>query len=125
LRREPGEDGGWWSREKKVSRGVYADICEACDQRGWNGGDGGQPHRRVLARDPTMADPQTDVSRPSALPSAGLLHRHLAKPQQSQSEKSSSEYLDSIEEEWNKKVDMDVETLVDGMVDIVSLASVS
>jgi hypothetical protein len=79
----------------------------------------------VLTRDPLMADPQTDVSRPSALPSAGLLHRHLAKPQQSQSEKSSSEYLDSIEEEWNKKVDMDVETLVDGMVDIVSLASVS
>ena len=71
-----------------------------------------------------MTDTQTDVSRPSALPSATL--RPLVASQQPHSDqKSSSEYLDAIEEEWNKKVDMDVETLVDGMVDIVALASVS
>ena len=70
-----------------------------------------------------MADvPQTDVSRPSALPTAKLLHRGPAQPLV---EQNSAEYLDSIEEEWNKKVDMEIETLVDGMVDFVSLASVS
>lgn len=62
--------------------------------------------------------PQTDVSRPSALPTANLLHRAGIVDQ------NSAEYLDGIEEEWNKKVDMEVETLVDGMVDLVSLASV-
>ena len=73
---------------------------------------------------PTMADiTQTDVSRPSALPSAKL----RSKPSQAQalSEQSSAEYLDAVEEEWNKKIDVEIETLVDGMVDIVNLASVS
>lgn len=70
----------------------------------------------------TMAEvPQTDVSRPSALPTAKLLNR----PTQPLVDQNSDEYLDAIEEEWNKKVDVEVETLVDGMVDIVSLASVS
>ena len=69
----------------------------------------------------TMSDvPQTDVSRPSALPTAKLLQRQ-AQPLIDQ---KSNEYLDAIEEEWNKKVDVEIETLVDGMVDIVSLASV-
>ena len=67
--------------------------------------------------------PQTDVSRPSALPTANLLQRGTAA--QSLVDQNSTEYLDAIEEEWNKKVDMEVETLVDGMVDLVSLASVS
>ena len=67
--------------------------------------------------------PQTDVSRPSALPSAKLTQR--GNVPQALLEQNSSEYLDSIEEEWNKRVDMEVETLVDGMVDLVSLASVS
>ena len=68
-----------------------------------------------------MADiPQTDVSRPSALPTAKLLQRQ-AQPLVDQ---DSNEYLDAIEEEWNKKVDVEIETLVDGMADIVSLASV-
>ena len=66
--------------------------------------------------------PQTDVSRPSALPTANLLHRGTTA--QSIVDQNSAEYLDGIEEEWNKKVDMEVETLVDGMVDLVSLASV-
>ena len=68
-----------------------------------------------------MADvPQTDVSRPSALPTAKLLQRQ-AKPSVDQ---NSDEYLDAIEEEWNKRVDVEIETLVDGMVDIVALAAV-
>ncbi|KAF8628026.1 hypothetical protein AX15_004143 [Amanita polypyramis BW_CC] len=66
--------------------------------------------------------PQTDVSRPSALPTANLLQRPSIA--QSLVDQNSAEYLDAIEEEWNKKVDMEVETLVDGMVDLVSLASI-
>lgn len=66
--------------------------------------------------------PQTDVSRPSALPTANLSQRTTAS--QSSVDQNSAEYLDAIEEEWNKKVDMEIETLVDGMVDLVSLASV-
>ncbi|RDB26113.1 hypothetical protein Hypma_006742 [Hypsizygus marmoreus] len=67
--------------------------------------------------------PQTDVSRPSALPTAKFSQRGTVS--QSSIDQNSAEYLDAIEEEWNKRVDMEVETLVDGMVDLVSLASVS
>lgn len=67
--------------------------------------------------------PQTDVSRPSALPTAKLFRRGTAS--QSTVDQNSAEFLDAVEEEWNKKVDMEVETLVDGMVDLVSLATVS
>ncbi|KAE9405214.1 hypothetical protein BT96DRAFT_916386 [Gymnopus androsaceus JB14] len=66
--------------------------------------------------------PQTDVSRPSALPTATLLQRGIS---QAFIDQNSDEYLDSIEEEWNKKVDLEVETLVDGMVDLVGLASIN
>lgn len=67
--------------------------------------------------------PQTDVSRPSALPTANFLQRS-GTGSQVLLDQNSAEYLDTIEEEWNKKVDMEVEILVDGMVDLVSLASV-
>ncbi|KAF8169762.1 hypothetical protein BJ912DRAFT_1066991 [Pholiota molesta] len=67
--------------------------------------------------------PQTDVSRPSALPTANFLQRGIGS--QSIVDQNSAEYLDAIEEEWNKKVDMEVEILVDGMVDLVSLASIA
>jgi hypothetical protein len=72
----------------------------------------------------TMSDqvPQTDVSRPAALPMAHLLQRSTTN--QASIDQSSNEYLDTVEEEWNKKVDSEVDTLVDGMVDLVSLASV-
>jgi mediator of RNA polymerase II transcription subunit 22 len=71
-----------------------------------------------------MAEPpQTDVSRPSALPTANL--RTASNVNQSVVDQNSAEYLEQIEEEWNKKVDVEVETLVDGMVDLVSLASAS
>lgn len=70
-----------------------------------------------------MAEPpQTDVSRPSALPTAKLLQRPTFN--QALVDQNSDEYLDAIEEEWNKKLDAEAEVLVDGMVDIVSLASV-
>ncbi|KAM5541736.1 hypothetical protein V8D89_004465, partial [Ganoderma adspersum] len=64
--------------------------------------------------------PQTDVSRPSALPTAKLLQRQS----QPTIDQKSNEYLDAIEEEWNKRVDVEIETLVDGMADIVGLASI-
>ena len=68
-----------------------------------------------------MSDvPQTDVSRPSALPTAKLLQRQS----QPTIDQKSNEYLDAIEEEWNKRVDVEIETLVDGMADIVGLAAV-
>lgn len=69
-----------------------------------------------------MAAPfQTDASRPSALPTANI----GVRPYESAPQVSSEEFLGNIEEEWNKKVDADVETLVDGMVDLVSIASVT
>ncbi|KAL1742285.1 hypothetical protein HDZ31DRAFT_66120 [Schizophyllum fasciatum] len=70
-----------------------------------------------------MADAYTgDVSRPSALPSANFLQRFV--PQNTTADRNSSEYLDAIEEDWNKKVDTEVGTLVDNMVELVGLASV-
>ena len=70
-----------------------------------------------------MADPpQTDVSRPSALPTANFRN---TQTKQAVVDQNSEQYLEQIEDEWNKKVDVEVETLVDGMVDLVSLASVS
>ena len=64
--------------------------------------------------------PQTDVSRRAALPTASLLPRNS----QPTIDQNSDEYLDAIEEEWNKKVDVEVDTLVESMVDLVGLASV-
>ncbi|KAI0742659.1 hypothetical protein C8Q80DRAFT_920554 [Daedaleopsis nitida] len=64
---------------------------------------------------------ETDVSRPSALPTAKLLQR---QSQQASIDQTSDQYLDAVEEEWNKRVDVEIETLVDGMADIVSLASI-
>ncbi|KAF8591115.1 hypothetical protein K439DRAFT_1402766 [Ramaria rubella] len=63
---------------------------------------------------------QTDASRPSALPSANI----GARSYEQISTESSEDYLDQVEEEWNKKVDVEVDTLVDGMVDLVAIASV-
>lgn len=64
---------------------------------------------------------KTDALRPSALPSAAIRPRNEAQ----QPELTSEQYLDLVYEEWNKKVDTEVETLVDGMVDLVSIAAVS
>ncbi|KAH9037817.1 hypothetical protein EDB85DRAFT_1934698 [Lactarius pseudohatsudake] len=66
--------------------------------------------------------PQSDVSRPSKLPTANLLPQGAAPPAADQ---NSAEYLDAVEEDWNKKVDVEIETLADGMVDLVNLASIN
>ena len=75
-----------------------------------------------------MADPataaQTDVSRPSALPTAKLGNKSHASSN-SLLYMDANEYLDNFQEELNKRVDTEIETLVDGMVDLVDLASVS
>lgn len=65
---------------------------------------------------------QTDVPRRSALPTANL---GSILNQQALLDQPSDQYLDEIEEEWNKKVDVEIETLADGMADLVNLASVS
>lgn len=68
-----------------------------------------------------MSDlPNTDVSRPSTLPTANLFHRTPAPLSL-----NSDQYLDAIEEDWNKKVDTEIDILVDGIVDLVSLASIA
>ena len=64
---------------------------------------------------------KTDALRPSALPSAAIRPRNEVQ----QPELTSEQYLNLVYEEWNKKVDVEVETLVDGMVDLVSIAAVS
>ena len=70
-----------------------------------------------------MSDiPQSDVSRPSKLPTAKLLPHGAALPA---TEQTPAEYLEAAEEEWNKRVDVEIETLSEGMVDLVNLASVS
>jgi mediator of RNA polymerase II transcription subunit 22 len=66
--------------------------------------------------------PQSDVSRPSNLPTAKLLPHGAALPAADQ---TPVEYLEAAEEEWNKRVDVEIETLAEGMVDLVNLASVS
>ncbi|KAJ7065238.1 hypothetical protein C8F01DRAFT_1218711 [Mycena amicta] len=71
--------------------------------------------------------PQTDVSRPSALPTANLIPRAnnaVLAGQPGVSEQNSKEFLTAIEEEWNRKIDVELEALLDGMVDLVGLASI-
>ena len=64
--------------------------------------------------------PQTDVSRPSALPSANLVPRanNTALGGANQAEQTSREFLSATEEEWNRKIDVELEALLDGMVDL-------
>ncbi|KZW02796.1 hypothetical protein EXIGLDRAFT_601213 [Exidia glandulosa HHB12029] len=67
--------------------------------------------------------PQTDVSRPAALARA-TLQTSSRLQQQALLEQPSDEYLDGIEEEWNRRLDIEVETLVEGMSDLVAIASI-
>lgn len=67
--------------------------------------------------------PQTDVPRRSAMPTANIGVN--SSQVQALLEQPSDEYLDAIEEDWNRKVDIEIETLADGMADLVNLASVS
>jgi mediator of RNA polymerase II transcription subunit 22 len=75
-----------------------------------------------------MAD--TDVSRPSALPTANLRFRRGPATSQAaagiaEAEQDSEAYLDAFEEDWNKRIDTEMDVLVEGMTDLVTLAQVS
>jgi len=81
-------------------------------------------------------DFQTDALRPAALPTASLKPRVGAggvggggigggnTSLEEQLDQSSEAYLDSVYEDWNKKVDVEVETLVEGMVELVNISSI-
>ncbi|KAH7106427.1 hypothetical protein BKA62DRAFT_295072 [Auriculariales sp. MPI-PUGE-AT-0066] len=68
---------------------------------------------------------ETDVSRRSGLARATLAHGPRAQQQQQALlDKPSDEYLDAVEAEWNKRLDAEVEVLVDGMNDLVAIAAI-
>jgi mediator of RNA polymerase II transcription subunit 22 len=72
---------------------------------------------------------ESDVSRPSALPTANLRLRGaqtLSQPTNAgiENEHDSEAYLDAFEEDWNKRIDSEMDVLVEGMTDLVSLAQV-
>lgn len=72
---------------------------------------------------------QTDVRRRTALSTSANALRPLgAAASASDTDEgagvTSDEYLRAVEEEVNRSIDRDVETLVDGMGEIVALASV-
>jgi mediator of RNA polymerase II transcription subunit 22 len=73
-------------------------------------------------------DFQTDALRPAALPTASLKPGGVTvggnASLEDQLDQSSEAYLDSIYEDWNKKVDVEVETLVEGMVDLVNISNI-
>jgi len=68
---------------------------------------------------------QTDASRLTVLPNASLLPRANALTIAQIPDVDSDEYLANVEEEWNKKVDAEIEVLADGMADLVGISAVS
>lgn len=64
---------------------------------------------------------QTDALRPGALPSASL---RVRAGEEQTIEQSSDEYLDNMYEDWNKKVDQEIDTLVEGMTELVKIAAI-
>jgi mediator of RNA polymerase II transcription subunit 22 len=71
----------------------------------------------------------SDVSRPSALPSANLRLPGAsalapATSRAAEADQTSEQYLDAFEEDWNKRIDNELEVMVEGMMDLVSLAQV-
>ncbi|KAG8859321.1 hypothetical protein FRB96_004536 [Tulasnella sp. 330] len=62
----------------------------------------------------------TDYARPAALPTASFRPNANAAGQEVDSET----YLREVEEEWNKKIDEQVDILVHNMVDLVDIAKV-
>lgn len=62
----------------------------------------------------------TDYARPAALPTATLRSNANVANQEVDSET----YLREVEEEWNKKIDEQVDILVHNMVDLVETAKV-
>ena len=66
----------------------------------------------------------TDVSRRAPL-DTGRLRSVRPLTQAAEEERNSEEYLSQMEEDWNKKVDAEVDTLVSDMVALVEIASVN
>lgn len=64
---------------------------------------------------------QSDFSRPAGLPTASL-HRNLGPIQHE--DVSSEAYLLQQEEEWNRKIDDQVDTLQRNMEELIELAKV-
>ena len=65
---------------------------------------------------------ESDVSRRSGLARATIALNPRAQQQQQLAEQPSDEYLDAVEAEWNKRLDGEVETLVEGMAELVDIA---
>lgn len=83
------------------------------------------PGRKITAMSTTTAPPRqinTDVRRRTVLPTTLQNLAHLSAS--SANELPSNEYLDKIEEELNRKVDADMDMLVDGMAELVKLSQV-
>ncbi|KAG8825444.1 hypothetical protein FRC19_011379 [Serendipita sp. 401] len=66
-------------------------------------------------------DFQTDALRPAALPTATFRPRGN---EDQTIDQTSDEYLDGMYEEWNKKLDAEIEVLVEGMTELVKIASI-
>ncbi|KAG8984721.1 hypothetical protein FRB90_005144, partial [Tulasnella sp. 427] len=64
----------------------------------------------------------TDFSRPSGLPTANLRSRQQAPAPAPAID--SEEYLYRLQEEWNVKIDEQVQILVNNMVDLVGIAKI-
>lgn len=80
--------------------------------------DDDQPHgnKQLMQRAPVT----TDYARPSALPTASL--RNV---QQAEQDVNSETYLQQLEEDWNRKIDEQVEVLVNNMMNLVEMSKVS
>jgi hypothetical protein len=87
---------------------------------------GAQPPRLFTSTtmDGDTNEYKSDVSRPSALPTARLGATQSSSATAADSEQSSEQYLDAAEEEWNRKIDAELDVLVEGMQDLVALAEV-
>ncbi|KAH8831630.1 hypothetical protein DL96DRAFT_1459810 [Flagelloscypha sp. PMI_526] len=71
--------------------------------------------------------PESDVSRRSGLPTHKLVQRGNLNSQGTTNDEDATDskaYLDKVEKEWCDRIDNEIEVLVEGMVDIVGIASV-
>ncbi|GAA5870657.1 hypothetical protein JCM8547_005022 [Rhodosporidiobolus lusitaniae] len=72
----------------------------------------------------TAPRPQTDVRQRGRTVLPSTLSNLRTNAHRADADLSSDEYLDKVEEELNRRVDGDVEALVDGMRELVGLARI-
>ncbi|KAF8340358.1 uncharacterized protein EI90DRAFT_2906513 [Cantharellus anzutake] len=72
---------------------------------------------------PNRGRPFTDVSRRAPL-DTGRLRSARPPTQAAEEERNSEEYLTQMEEDWNKRVDTEIDTLVSDMVTLAEIASI-